>query len=77
MLAANQKYFIKLFNGLEDPSEDERISYPLNEILLLVVASVLSGAESGEALLDTGIKRLICCANFRLMSTERPLAIRL
>lgn len=46
MLATTQKHFIQLFNELEDPREDERTTYPLNEILLLVIAGVLSGAES-------------------------------
>jgi hypothetical protein len=53
-LAANKKDFIKLFSGLEDPREDEQISYSLNEILLLVVTSVLFGAESWRSIARHG-----------------------
>jgi hypothetical protein len=54
MLAANQRNFIKLFSELEDPREDERISYSLNGILLLTVSSVLFGAESWRSIARYG-----------------------
>jgi predicted transposase YbfD/YdcC len=46
MLAKSEKGFVELFNTIEDPREDERILYPLSEILFLAVSSVLSCAES-------------------------------
>ena len=41
MLATNQKNFILLFKELDDQREDENLTYPLNEILLIIVAAVL------------------------------------
>lgn len=46
MLARNQKEFIELFNTIEDPREDGKILYSVAEILFLVIAGVLSCAES-------------------------------
>jgi hypothetical protein len=48
MLAQSHSEFIKLFNELEDPRADEKLIYPLHEILFLSIAAVLSGAERGE-----------------------------
>jgi hypothetical protein len=36
MLATSQKEFIEYFSDIEDPREDERLLYPLSEILFLV-----------------------------------------
>jgi len=58
MLATNQQAFMNLFNELEDPREDERTTYPLNEIVFLMVAAVLSGAESWRNIIHYGIKKL-------------------
>ena len=58
MLAANQKDFMKLFNELLDPRMDEKLTYPLEEILFLVLAAVLSGAESWRKIILYGNKKL-------------------
>ena len=54
MLARNQKEFIELFNTIEDPREDGRILYPIAEILFLVIAGVLSCAESWREIVRYG-----------------------
>ncbi len=38
--------FIEYFKGLEDPRQKKKITYPLDEILLLVLCAVLCGANS-------------------------------
>ena len=58
MLAANKKDFMKLFNELLDPRMDEKLTYPLEEILFLVLAAVLSGAESWRKIILYGNKKL-------------------
>ncbi len=54
MLARSEKAFIELFNEVEDPREDERILYPLAEILFLAVCGVLTCAESWRELVRYG-----------------------
>lgn len=54
MLARNQKEFIELFNSIEDPREDGRVLYPIAEILFLVIAGVLSCAESWREIVCYG-----------------------
>lgn len=54
MLAKNQKEFIELFNTIEDPREDGKILYPIAEILFLVIAGVLSCAESWREIVRYG-----------------------
>ena len=54
MLARNQKEFIELFNTIEDPREDGKILYPIAEILFLVIAGVLSCAESWREIVRYG-----------------------
>jgi predicted transposase YbfD/YdcC len=58
MLARNQQAFIELFSELDYARCDEQISYPLNEILFLLVAAVLSGAESWRAIVSYGEEKL-------------------
>lgn len=54
MLARNQKEFIELFNTIEDPREDGKILYSIAEILFLVIAGVLSCAESWREIVRYG-----------------------
>lgn len=54
MLARNQKEFIELFNTIEDPREDGKILYSVAEILFLVIAGVLSCAESWREIVRYG-----------------------
>jgi predicted transposase YbfD/YdcC len=54
MLAKSEKEFIELFNTIEDPREDEKILYPLSEILFLAISGVLSCAESWREIIRYG-----------------------
>jgi len=62
MLARNKADFISGFMELEediiDPREDCKILYPLNEILFLTFAGVLSCAETWEYVHDYGVAKL-------------------
>ena len=58
MLATSQKEFIEYFSDIEDPREDERLLYPLSEILFLVFVGVLCGAESWRELVIFGEERI-------------------
>jgi predicted transposase YbfD/YdcC len=58
MLARNQEQFIEYFKELEDPRQDEKVLYPLQEVLFLVLAGVLGCAEDWEAILSFGELKL-------------------
>lgn len=62
MLARNAADFIKSFMEFEeeviDPREDCKLLYPLNEILFLTFAGVLSCAETWEYIHDYGVAKL-------------------
>jgi hypothetical protein len=62
MLAASHAKFVCLFKelelDLEDTRDDNKVLYPLNEILFLVLAAVLSGAESWKAIVTYGEKKI-------------------
>lgn len=50
MLARSKQKFIDYFNEIDDPRQDEKVLYPLHEILFLILAGVLGGAEDWEAM---------------------------
>lgn len=54
MLARSRQEFIEYFKGIDDPRQDEKILYPLHEVLFLVLAGVLGCAESWEEIIDFG-----------------------
>ena len=58
MLANNQAEFIDLFRELDEFRDDSKLLYPLNEILLLIIAAVLSGSESWRAIIKYGENKL-------------------
>lgn len=58
MLAKNRAEFIDLFSELPEPRSDEQLSYPLTEILFLVIAAVLSGAEGWRKIVRYGESKL-------------------
>jgi predicted transposase YbfD/YdcC len=64
LLATNQAEFILLFDIIDDPREDERTTYPVNEILFLVIAAVLSGAESWRSIEEYGNKKILLLRQF-------------
>ncbi len=50
--------FINHFKGLEDPRQIKKSLYPLEEILLLVLCAVLSGADDWVAIALFGKKKI-------------------
>lgn len=41
MLARSKQQFIDYFNEIDDPRQDEKVLYPLHEVLFLVLVGVL------------------------------------
>ncbi len=58
MLASSKSKFIEYFSELEDPRQDGKVLYPLEEILFLIFVSVLSCAESWKLIVDFGKTKL-------------------
>jgi DDE_Tnp_1-associated len=58
MLARSKQQFIDYFNEIEDPRQDEKVLYPLHEVLFLILAGVLGGAEDWEAMTLFGETKL-------------------
>ncbi len=54
MLARSKSQFIEYFSELEDPRQDGKVLYPLEEILFLVFVAVLSCAESWKLIVKFG-----------------------
>ena len=62
ILATNKANFVKCFMELEielsDIRQDAKLLYPLNEILFLTIAAVLSCAESWRQIYDYGVEKI-------------------
>ena len=56
--------FIDHFSALEDPRQACKVVYPLDEILLLVLCAVLSGADDFVEIADWGRMRLALLRRF-------------
>lgn len=54
MLARSKQQFIDYFNEIDDPRQDEKVLYPLHEVLFLVLVGVLGCAEDWEAIVAFG-----------------------
>lgn len=50
--------FLDHFSGLEDPRQQAKVIYPLNEVLLLCLLAVLAGAETFTDVALFGEKKL-------------------
>jgi len=50
--------FLTHFGGIEDPRQQAKVTYPLNEIFLLVLCAVISGAEGWTSIALYGEKKL-------------------
>jgi len=57
--------FLKHFNDLDDPRQQGKVTYPLDEILLLCLFAVLAGAETITAIALFGVKKLGLLRRFR------------
>jgi predicted transposase YbfD/YdcC len=58
MLARSKQQFIDYFNEIDDPRQDEKVLYPLHEVLFLVLVGVLGCAEDWEAIISFGKAKL-------------------
>ena len=50
--------FLSHFKDLQDPRQPGKVSYPLDEILLLCLLAVLAGAEAFTEIALFGVKKL-------------------
>jgi len=57
--------FLSHFKELEDPRQRGKISYPLDEVLLLALLAVLAGAETFVDIARFGTKKLDVLRRFR------------
>ena len=46
MLATSYTEFVDLFRDIEDPRQDEKLLYPLHEVIFMVMVGVLGGQET-------------------------------
>ena len=64
--------FLSHFKDLEDPRQAGKISYPLDEILLLCMLAVLAGAECFTEIAVFGVKKLGLLRRFRPFKDGTP-----
>jgi predicted transposase YbfD/YdcC len=64
--------FLNHFNNLRDPRQPGKISYPLDEILLLCLLAVLAGAECFTEIALFGVKKLALLRRFRPFKDGTP-----
>ena len=64
--------FLAHFSELRDPRQEDKLVYPLPEILLLTLCAVLSGADSWVAISTYGTKKLALLRRFLLFSDGTP-----
>jgi predicted transposase YbfD/YdcC len=64
--------FLNHFKGLDDPRQQGKVDYPLNEILLLCLLAVMAGAESVSAIALFGVKKLTLLRRFRPFAEGTP-----
>jgi predicted transposase YbfD/YdcC len=64
--------FLNHFNDLPDPRQRGKVTYPLDEILLLALLAVLAGAESFVEIARFGEKKLDLLRRFRPFRDGTP-----
>jgi|TARA_B100001964_G_scaffold56779_1_gene64200 predicted transposase YbfD/YdcC len=64
--------FLDCFSALEDPRQAWKVVYPLDEVLLLVLCAVLSGADDFVEIADWGRMRLGFLRRFRPFAAGVP-----
>ena len=50
--------FLKHFAGVDDPRQEAKVTYPLDEVFLLVLCAVISGADGWTSIALYGEKKL-------------------
>ena len=64
--------FLNHFNDLLDPRQQGKVTYPLDEILLLCLLAVLAGAECFTEIALFGVKKLSLLRRFRPFKDGTP-----
>ncbi len=64
--------FLRHFKELEDPRQQAKVNYPLDEILLLCLLAVLAGAETITDIALFGRKKLDLLRRFRPFANGTP-----
>jgi predicted transposase YbfD/YdcC len=64
--------FLRHFNDLADPRQQGKVTYPLDEILLLCLLAVLAGAECFTEIALFGVKKLSFLRRFRPFKNGTP-----
>jgi predicted transposase YbfD/YdcC len=64
--------FLSHFKDLQDPRQQGKVSYPLEEILLLCLLAVLAGAECFTEIALFGVKKLEFLRRFRPFKDGTP-----
>ena len=64
--------FLNHFNDLPDPRQRGKVTYPLDEVLLLALLAVLAGAESFVEIARFGGKKLDLLRRFRPFRDGTP-----
>lgn len=64
--------FLGHFKGLRDPRQPGKVSYPLDEVLLLCLLAVLAGAECFTEIALFGVKKLDLLRRFRPFKDGTP-----
>src|SRR3954454_4484137 len=64
--------FLGYFNDLDDPRQQGKVTYPLDEILLLCLFAVLAGAECFTEIALFGVKKLGFLRRFRPFTDGTP-----
>jgi hypothetical protein len=64
--------FLRHFKDLRDPRQQGKVSYPLDEILLLCLLAVLAGAECFSEIALFGVKKLELLRRFRPFRDGTP-----
>jgi predicted transposase YbfD/YdcC len=64
--------FLKYFSGMPDPRQPGKVTYPLEEVLLLCLLAVLAGAESFVDIARFGVKKLPLLRRFRPFRDGTP-----
>lgn len=64
--------FLEYFSGLRDPRQRGKVTYPLDEVLLLCLLAVLAGAECFTEIALFGVKKLAFLRRFRPFKDGTP-----
>nr|WP_294503897.1 ISAs1 family transposase [uncultured Rhodopila sp.] len=64
--------FLSHFKDLDDPRQQSKVTYPLDEVLLLCLLGVLAGAEAFTEIALFGVKKLAFLRRFRPFKDGTP-----